>query len=101
MNNIHGRSDGMPIAAKHAKQATAGDLVEPDDVGSTQHIYIIDIMAQAASTLRQTSTAGETTGDIVTYVPACGLALNAAIKVPAGKGLYVSAGAVAINYYIS
>ena len=72
----------------------AGTLIAAPGAG--KQLVIVDVLASAASTFRQTNVSGT----IMAYIPAGSSNMRSGIPIGLNKALFSSAGDVTVTYYI-
>ena len=82
------------LRLKHGSVSGAGAVIAAPGAG--KEIIIVDILASAAATLKQSNGSGS----VIAYIPAGSVNLRSGISVGANVAVHSTAGNVTITYFI-
>jgi hypothetical protein len=82
------------LRLKHASVSGAGAVIATPGAGKM--IVIVDVLASAATTLKQT----DGSGSVIAYIPAGSVNLRSGIGVGANVAVHSTAGNVTITYFV-
>jgi hypothetical protein len=82
------------LRLKHASVSGAGAVIATPGAGKM--IVIVDVLASAATTLKQT----DGSGSVIAYIPAGSVNLRSGIGVGVNVAVHSTAGNVTITYFV-